>query len=99
MQDVALVDDQVKTTGCPTNAFAVAGERLTVGGVLTPGDGDGELSPHAPSRRAMMAAELRQILEDIVAPRGQPRGRVVWRRQHILSRHHLVRSIFVWVPR
>jgi hypothetical protein len=70
VHDVAFVDVHVSATGCPTNAFAVAGVSVTVGGgVLGPGDGLGELPPpQAPSRRATMATEPRQILEDIAAP-------------------------------
>jgi hypothetical protein len=53
VQDVALVEDHVKMTGCPANALAELGERVTVGGVVTTvggaGDGEGELLPPHPT--------------------------------------------------
>ena len=41
-QVVALVEDHVRMTGCPTNALAELGEKVTVGGEVTTAGGAGE---------------------------------------------------------
>ena len=64
VQDVALVEDHVKITGCPTKALPAPGESVTVGGVVGGwGEGEeGELLPPQPTTtrhaHAMVATPL-----------------------------------------